>query len=185
MPKTLPPAQAVEFLMGVLAGPDAMARVQARKSLSDLGTPVVFALSEALRYSSSSQLRWEAAKTLALLMDPASIPALLKALEDGYPDVSWVAAEALGKFKRTAWPPLLDLLTKDWADSFLLRQRAQHVFRGQVEEGYNDLLVKLRASLVSPESREAASAAAHEILERMKTPPTQPSSNGVPAPSNP
>ena len=185
MPNTAPPDKTLESLMGILAGPDAMARVQARKALSVLGTPAVLTLCEALRYSGSSQLRWEAAKTLDLIKDPASIPALLKALEDGYPDVSWVAAEALGKFKRTAWPPLLDLLTKDWADSFLFRQRARHVFRDQAEEGYNDLLVKLRAALVSPESREAASAAAHEILERMKTPPTQPSSNGVPAPSNP
>ncbi len=169
--------------MGILAGPDAMARVQARKALSVLGTPAVLTLCEALRYSGSSQLRWEAAKTLDLIKDPASIPALLKALEDGYPDVSWVAAEALGKFRKTAWTPLLDLLTKDWADSFLFRQRARHVFRDQAEEGYNDLLVKLRASLGSPTNRAATTSAAHEIMDRMRASPKPTSSAEVPVPS--
>jgi len=158
----------MESLMGTLAGKDGATRLKARKSLVALGKPAVSSLIQALQNSRSYHLRWEAAKTLGAIGDTRAIPSLVKALEDRDTDVAWLAAEALRKFKKAAWPPLLSALIERGADSRSLRQGAHHVLRNQKEKGLNDVLATLSKDLESITFPESASLAAYDILKRMK-----------------
>jgi hypothetical protein len=91
----------------------------------------------------------------------------VNALEDRDGCVTWLAAEALRKFKKAAWHPLLTKLIKDGSDSLLLRRGVHHVFAHQKEEGFNDLLALLREALANDTVSESAHVAAYEILKRM------------------
>jgi len=134
-----------------------------------MGKPAVSSLTRVLQNSKEDHMRWEAAKTLGAIGDIRSIPSLVKALEDSDQGVVWLAAEALGKFKKIAWPPLLRALVKSEKDSVLLRQGAHHVLRKQKEDGFNDLLVILRTALESSTASESTPFAASNLLKRMKT----------------
>ena len=92
----------------------------------------------------------------------------MKALEDSDPDVTWIAAEALRKFKKGAWPSLLRALVEDDTDSVLLRQGVHHVLRNQQESGFNDLLKVLIKALESNTASESIPFAVSNILKRMK-----------------
>jgi hypothetical protein len=160
----------VESLVGMLASKDGMVRQKARKSLVALGKPAVSSLAQALQTSELDQVRWEAAKALGAIGDTTSIPTLVRALEDSDGDVTWLAAEALRKFKKTAWPQLLEgLLKRNGNDSVLLRRGAHHVLRNQKEDGFNDLLATLQNALESNSAPESTLVAASDILKRMKT----------------
>ena len=161
----------LESLMNMLADKDGMIRQKARRSLVALGKPAVSSLIKALRDSASDQVRWEAAKALGAIGDTRSIPPLVKALADSNSDVAWVVAEALRKFEKTAWPPLLRALMKNEPNSGPLHQGAHHVLRNQKEDGYDDLLATLMHALEHDALSESAMVAAHEILKRMKAKP--------------
>ncbi|MGA3245453.1 MAG: HEAT repeat domain-containing protein [Bacteroidota bacterium] len=158
-------------LMNTLESEDGATRQKARKSLVALGKPAVSSLSRTLRDSKLEHVRWEAVKTLDAIGDSRTIPSLVKALEDSDPDVAWSAAEALIKFTKAAWPPLLRALMKRGADSALLRQGAHHVLRNQKESGFNDLLGNLAKAIESGSVPESTTVAAYEILKRMKAKP--------------
>jgi hypothetical protein len=158
----------IKFLMEMLASKKGITRKDARKSLVAIGKPAVPSLTYALQNSKLDHLRWEAAKTLGAIGDVRAIPSLVKALEDGDHDVAWLAAEALRKFKKTAWPALLRELIKSGPDSVTLRHGAHHVLRNQKEDGFNDLLAILMAALISSAAPESTAIAANEILKRMK-----------------
>lgn len=157
-------------LMELLSSEDGMKRQKARKSLEALGKPAVPFLVQALQNSKVDQVRWEAAKALATIGDvgdTSSIPTLVNALEDRDGGVTWLAAEALRKFKKEAWHPLLSKLIKDGLESILFRQGVHHVFSHQKEDGFNDLLATLIKALANDTVQEASIVAAHEILKRM------------------
>jgi HEAT repeat protein len=154
--------------MDALSSKDGVIRLKARKSLVLLGKPAVPTLSKTLLNSQVKQVRWEAAKTLGAIGDARAIPSLVHTLKDADSDIAWLAAEALEKFKKIAWLPLLRLLVKSGADSAELRQRAHHVFRDQRKDGFNDLLVTLRTALKSSTVPELTTVAAHNIIKRMK-----------------
>jgi HEAT repeat protein len=155
--------------MNLLASKNGATRMKARKSLVALGKPAVPSLTRTLQNSKEDHVRWEAAKTLGAIGDVRSIPALVSALEDSDQGVVWLAAEALSKFKKIAWPPLLRALVKSEKDSVALRQGAHHVLRKQKEDGFNDLLVTLRTALESSTASESTPFAASNLLKRMKT----------------
>jgi HEAT repeat protein len=157
----------LESLMDMLESKDGMTREKARESLVDLGKPAVSSLIHALQGSRMDQVRWEAAKALGAINDTRSIPSLAKALDDSNPDIAWLAAEALIKFKKSAWPALLQELIKSGSDSVLLRQGAHHVLVNQKEDGFNDLLSTLIKALESSTAPESSIVAAHDLLERM------------------
>jgi HEAT repeat protein len=158
----------LESLIEMLANEDGIIRQRARESLVVLGRPAVTSLNQALKNSKLDQVRWEAAKALGEIVDARSIPALVKALEDSNSDVAWLAAEALSKFKKTAWSPLLRALLKNGLNSDLLRQGAHHVLLNQKEDGFNDLLAILMNALESNADQELTPLAASDILKRMK-----------------
>ena len=164
----------LESWMKMLASKDGMIRQKARKSLVALGKPAVSSLAQALQDSKSDQIRWETAKALGAIGDTRSIPPLVKALEDTDLDVAWLAAEALKKFKKAAWPSLLRALIKvrqDSSASVSLRHGAHHVLRKQKENGFNDLLASLTKALESNTASESTPVAAYDILKRMRAKP--------------
>jgi HEAT repeat protein len=158
----------LDALINTLASKDGATRQKARKSLVALGAPAVPSLIRVLRNSREDHIRWEAVKSLGAIGDTRAIPPLVKALEDSDPDVAWVAAEGLRKFKKAAWSPLLRVLIKSDPDSAQLRQGAHHVLRNQKEDGFNDLLAILRKALESGAVPESTQIAAYDILKRMR-----------------
>jgi hypothetical protein len=158
----------LEALMGMLGNKDGLVRQKARRSLVAVGEPAVAFLTKALRDSKRGQVRWEAAKALGAISDTRSIPAFVAALEDSDADVAWLAAEALIKFKKAAWGPLLQKLIKKGAACQALVQGTHHVLRKQKEDGFNDLLATLKTALNSSEGPETIPLAAYAILRRMK-----------------
>ncbi|MGA7722060.1 MAG: HEAT repeat domain-containing protein [Ignavibacteriaceae bacterium] len=160
----------IETLMELLASKKGVNRQRARKSLVALGKPAVSSLTQALQNSKLDHVRWEAAKTLSAIGDTRAIPSLVKALEDKDQDVAWLAAEALRKLKKAAWPAILNALIRNGSDSILLRQGAHHIFRNQKEAGYNELLKNLTKTLnlESITVPESIALNAYEILKLMK-----------------
>lgn len=106
---------------------DGATREHARQQLVALGSRVTPTLVPLL-HENDRQTRWEAAMALKEIADPASISALLGALEDDDPDVCWVAAEGLAAIGRPAVVALLRVLL-DGDESAKLRQGAHHVLR--------------------------------------------------------
>jgi HEAT repeat protein len=159
----------LESLMNLLASKNGATRMKARKSLVALGKSAVPSLTRTLQNSKEDHVRWEAAKTLGAIGDIRAIPSLVSALEDGDQGVVWLAAEALKKFKKIAWPQLMRALVKSKPDSVSLRQGAHHVLRNQKEAGFNDLLSTLRIALESSTASESTPFVASNILKRMKT----------------
>jgi HEAT repeat protein len=158
----------IESLIDLLESKDSATRMKARKSLAAIGKPAVSSLIRILQNSKNDHVRWEAAKTLSVIGDTRTIPSLVRALEDTDPDVAWLAAEALRKFKKGAWPSLLRALVEDDTDSVLLRQGVHHVLRNQQESGFNDLLKVLIKALESNTVSESIPFAVSNLLKRMK-----------------
>jgi len=153
-----------------LASEDGMIRQKARVSLVVMGKPAVPSLVHTLQNSKVDHVRWEAAKALAAIGDDgdvAAIPALVKALDDSDYGVTWFAAEALRKFRKAAWGPVLEKLIADGLESVSLRRGMHHIFLRQKEDGFNDLLAILTKALANDAVPESATVAAHEILKRM------------------
>jgi hypothetical protein len=161
----------IESLVNLLESPDDKERRNARKSLVAMRKQAVSPLSSLLENSKVYKARWEAAKALAAIGSIRAIPSLVKALEDTESDVAWLAAEALEKFKKAAWPELFHALVKRGADSVLLRNGVHHVLRHQEAEGFNNLLDELRKALESGSVPESIPISAYNILMKMKKPP--------------
>ena len=81
--------------------------------------------------------------------------------------MAWLAAKALSKLGKAAWPELLRALISKGASSVPLRRGAHHALRSQKEAGFDDLLATLRKSLESGAVPESAPLAAYELLKRM------------------
>ena len=157
-----------QSLVNLLENEDEKVRTRARKSLVTIGKQAVPSLSVVLENSKVYKARWEAAKALSEIGDIKSIPTLVKALENPETDVAWLAAKALEKFKKAAWPVLLRALVEHGSKSVLLQHGAHHILRKQRVEGYNDLLDILLKALETGSVPETISPAAYHILERMK-----------------
>jgi HEAT repeat protein len=107
---TLPPPADLAALIATLGSENAVQREKARNELLALGRPAVEPLVKSLG-SKDNQVRWEAAKALGSLPDPAAAPALVAALEDERLGVRWLAAEALVALGRDALRPLLQAMS--------------------------------------------------------------------------
>ena len=93
----------------------------------------------------------------------------MNALEDTDSDVAWLAGLALKKFKKSAWKLLFQKLIENGVDSVRLRNGARHVFSGQKEAGFTDLLEELMIALEDTALPEAGAIVATEILKRMRS----------------
>ena len=159
----------LKSLMEMLDSKDGLIRQKARISLVEMGDPAVIPLSEALAHSKLDHTRWAAAKALGEIVDVRSIPALVNALDDTDSDVAWLAGVALKKFEKAAWKILLQKLIESGVDSVRLRNGTRHVFSGQKEEGFNDLLEELMTALEDTALPEAGAIVATEILKRIRS----------------
>ncbi len=162
-------AKNIDPFITLLSSTDSKLRRRARKILVSVGRPAVSSLSHVLENSTVYKARWEAAKALGEIGDAKAIPSLVLALEDSHSDVVWLAAEALKKFKKAAWPELLTALVQRGAESVSLRNGAHHVFCKQREDGCNDLLAALKRNLESGAVLERTPIAATALLTRMRS----------------
>jgi HEAT repeat protein len=121
---------ACRSLICELDSEDGLVRVKARKSLVTIGHLAVKPLVKSLS-SNREYVRWEAAKALGQIGDPAAVQALIKALEDKMFDVRWLAAEGLIIIGRPALVPLLQAFMDD-PDSFWLREGVHHVLHAKI-----------------------------------------------------
>ena len=156
-----------ESLIKKLASEEGRARKRARASLVALGRAAVPSLIRVLQESRNAHQRWGAAKALGEIGDARAIPELAAVLDDVDPDVAWLAAEGLRRFKRAAWPTLLRRLIQDGAHSVLLRRRALWVLHDQNSEECDELLAALVDALGSFTVSETSAIAAYEVLHHM------------------
>ncbi len=137
----------IESLVADFASRDGGVRVAAREALVDIGQPAVDALIRTLA-DSRTQLRWEAAKALGAIADPAAAEALALALNDKVFDVRWLAATGLIAIGRQAVAPVLRLVIS-CADSTICRAGGHHVFHdlAQQDEDLEQALAPVLAAL--------------------------------------
>jgi HEAT repeat protein len=131
----------ITSLIAMLNSDDSLARAHARKSLVKIGSAAVPSLIQILT-DPQDRLRWEAAKALSQIGDPAAASALVKALDDDNSGIRWLAAEGLVILGRAGLVPLLEAL-RQHSDSVRLREGAHHVLRSLARED-------LCASIVTP-----------------------------------
>ena len=148
-----------------LARDDPLVRVRARHWLEAIGRPAVPALIEALA-DPSSQVRWEAAKALGRMGDPAAAPSLVRALQDRGFGVRWLAADGLIALGPAGLVPLLQALVKR-SGSVWLRQGAHRVLHELARGQLKDVLQPVVAALEGIEPSLAVPPAAEAALEAL------------------
>jgi HEAT repeat protein len=160
--------ETISSLIADLSRKDGVVRESARQSLVAIGTPAVALLIEALVHPKES-VRWEAAKALGEIRNPAAAPALVAALEDKVFDVRWLAAEGLIALRGEGLVPLLEALTER-PDSLWLRDGVHYVLREVSAGELNEVLRPVRAALdgiePSVEVPFAAKTALNKLMER-------------------
>lgn len=100
-------------------------REKARNTLVLIGEAAVPSLLD-LAGTRDKRTRWEVAKTLAAIADPASIPAQVRLLSDAESDIRWVAATGLIKLGPRVLPSVLQAVIDD-PNSISLRRSVHHV----------------------------------------------------------
>ena len=157
----------VDQLLAALGDKDGLSRQKARKSLVEIRAAAVPGLITALD-NNQQQVRWEAAKTLTEIADPAAADALVQALGDEDGDVRWVASEAMIALNRDAVKPLLNRLTKSQVSEELYKS-AHHVFRDLSKRlDIGRLLEPVLKALDQSEPEVAVPVAANSALESLE-----------------
>jgi HEAT repeat protein len=147
-------ADTIAALVNDLASKKGLTRETARTSLVSIGRPAIPSLLPLLN-NPSHQIRWEAAKALAEINDPAAIDGLILALLDEEFSVRWLAAEGLAALGTQVAIPLLKSLTQvKESMSVLLRDGALHILRALLTDDQGE---KLRPVLTALEDIEFAS----------------------------
>ena len=155
--------QNVDQLVADLGSKIAGQRRDARAALVQIGAGAVPALLSALD-APQQHVRWEAAKSLTDIAEPAAAERLITALGDKDPDVRWVVGVALIALGRGAVKPLLTTLTKsDLRDS--VYQGAHHVLHDVAKRTeLTSVLEPVLKALAQPEPEVAVPLAATEVL---------------------
>jgi HEAT repeat protein len=135
----------IAALIADLGSKDGIVRVQARKSLVEIGKPAVNFLVEALK-SKKHEVHWEAAKTLAEIGAPEATQALVDRLRDDEFEVRWIAAEGLISIGRDALKPLFKALSTN-PDSTWLREGVHHVLRDMDTAGLENVVTPILRGL--------------------------------------
>jgi HEAT repeat protein len=153
-------------LAETLASEDITERRKARQELATIGQPAVAALVDALT-DPRIQVRWEAAKALVEIADPAAAPALIRSLEDENSDIRWLAAEALIASGKAGLVPLLRAL-EERADSLWLREGAHHVLVESEKTDLGPIVTPVLVALRDIAPAEEVPLAAKAALEAME-----------------
>ena len=138
---SLEPSEKICLLIETLYSPDATKRQSTRKALVVLDKaavkPLIVLLSDVRPH-----VRWEAAKALSKIGDPASAHALVEALEDEESNVRWLAA----------------------VGSIWLREAAHHICRELMREGSFRELVPLLKTLEHPDPEVSVPLAVYDVM---------------------
>jgi HEAT repeat protein len=110
--------------------------------------------------------RWEAAKTLCQIGDPAAVEALVKALEDNMFDVRWLASEGLITIGRPSLGPLLRELVRR-PDVLWLREGAHRILHGIIRENTEQIIRPVLKALEGPEPHLDLPFAANNALKQL------------------
>lgn len=153
----------IRMLVNDLCSEDGLVRVRARKHLVALGNQAVRPLKKLLG-SKREWVRWEAAKALGQIGDPAAAQALIKALEDNMFDVRWLAAEGLIYMGKSALVPLLQAI-RECPDSFWLREGVHHVLHDINNGKIAEIIRPVIMALESFEPSVEAPPAIERVLE--------------------
>lgn len=116
-----------EKLVAELNSRDIRTIEKARLCLLTVGEDAVPYLVSALN-DEDRNVRWEAAKTLAQMRNPALAPVLTRGLENKDPDIRWLSAEGLLALGKDALFPLLSALVENPTSSSLIHG-AHHVLQ--------------------------------------------------------
>ncbi len=157
----------IPALVAALAHDDPVERNHTREALVAIGKPAVKYLVK-LMSDHRSHVRWEAAKALGPIGDPAAAQALVNALEDEDTDVRWLAAAGMITLGCSGLEPLLVALI-DRPDSIWLRDGAHHVFHDLVGKLPFQLARRMLDVLDQPEPELAVPQVANESLNALKT----------------
>jgi HEAT repeat protein len=151
-------------LVADLGSDSALVRREARSALVAIGADAVPPLLSALD-APKQHVRWEAAKTLAEIADPAAAERLVAALADKDSDVRWVVGAALIALGRATLRPLLSTLTQaDLPED--MYQGAHHVLHDLAK--HDRLAPQLKPVLDAfkePEPQVAVPLAAAAVLK--------------------
>jgi HEAT repeat protein len=154
---------AIKSLMHDLGSKDGRTRVRARKQIVKIGHPVIPQLIGLLQ-SPAQTIRWEAAKALEQIGDPAAVDALVAALRDSVFDVQWLAAEALINIGSDSIRPLLkELIEHPRSDE--IRVGVHHVFHNLKDRDYDDILKPVVESLEDTSTNLQVPLEARKALE--------------------
>lgn len=160
-------ASSIETLVGELASNEMSQRTTARQCLVKIGAPAVSALTAALA-DRQDHVRWEAAKTLGAIADPASIPPLVEALQDRNRDVRWVAGEALIAMGQPAIVPVLKgLLATDPVNPIGLYENSHQVLHALANDTLRPMLAPVLEALKHSEPEVATPPVAEAALEAL------------------
>jgi HEAT repeat protein len=157
----------VKSLITALESKDGVVRVKARRQLVAYKARAVAPLIKTLS-NENDWVRWEAAKALSQIANPASIQALLEALADKRFEVRWLAAEGLIRIGRKVVVPFLETLVEH-SDSYWLREGIHHVLhdmnRGRLTKVLRPVLAALEGSEPSLEAPLAARGALYVLKQ--------------------
>jgi HEAT repeat protein len=164
----LTPQEAAEIkrLITELADEDPIKREHARKTLVKMKNKAVQSLIKILR-DARAHVRWESAKALGSIGDPAAAVALVGALEDRDTDVRWLAGEGLIALGRSGLEPLLAMLA-DRPKSAWLREGAHHVFHDLAKKKSFAFVKPLLAALDDEDPELAVPLAVSTVQKALK-----------------
>jgi len=161
--------QRLADLIEALGSDDGPKRKRARETLTLLGEPAVPQL-RGLLSSADKRLRWEAAKCLAAMVDPASVEALVELVTDRYSEVRWLAGSGLINLGPRSVTPVLGSLIRH-PESMGNQQAARRVLRGLASD--NGVLAEIIGPLIDaldhPDPAVIASKAAVALNELDQT----------------
>ena len=156
-------ASEIPGLIADLGDDSTKIREYARHVLVAMGQTAVEPLMGAL-VESNEYGRGQAAKALGEIGDPATLPALIHALEDEKFDVRWLAAKAIVPFGREGLMVLLRALIEH-SESSLLRQSAHHVLHDEAHEKWSAQLAPVKNALECSDPENALPGAAANVLK--------------------
>lgn len=156
----------IEPLVADLSSRDGQVRQSVRRCLESKGSEAVPFLVEALA-NADQQVRWEAAKALVTIRDPAAARPLVRCLEDRVFEVRWLAAQALIGLRCEALVPLLEAVMNR-AGSPWVREGAHHVLHEQVCGSIGAVLRPVVAALERVDAALEAPLAARKALHSLR-----------------
>jgi HEAT repeat protein len=122
----------IQELATQLADNDGVTRQRARETLTAIGDEAVPHL-VGLLGSPQDRLRWEAAKALTEIPDPAATAGLVSLLADPASEIRWLAATGLIRLGNRSVPPVLRALAERAAEKGF-RAASHHVLHDLSEK---------------------------------------------------